>query len=200
MFSLGMRSAKPRRAIAIRCGIQAGCVLGLAAFLAAATGCRHGPARKAAFAPIQSVSAESFQPGLTGAWRARVIFRTGALAAIHDLEFMYVFNEGGTLTESSNYDSAPPVPPAYGVWHKLGPTAYEAKYTFFVTRPPGAFPEIAAGGGWLPMGHGVLTEHITLALDGKSYKSSIAYEPIGSDGKPVDGSGVGEVSAVRMDF
>ena len=35
-----------------------------------------------------------------------------------DLEFMYVFNVGGTMTASSNYDGAPPVPPAYGVWRR----------------------------------------------------------------------------------
>ena len=36
-----------------------------------------------------------------------------------DLEFMYAFNVSGTMTESSNYDAAPPVPPAYGVWKKV---------------------------------------------------------------------------------
>lgn len=53
---------------------------------------------------------------LVGAWRSSLQFESGAFAAIKDLEFMYVFNEGGTMMESSNYDGAPPVPPAYGVW------------------------------------------------------------------------------------
>ena len=56
------------------------------------------------------------QAPVVGAWRSKVQFETGALAGIKDLEFLYVFNAGGTLTESSNYDGAPPVPPAYGVW------------------------------------------------------------------------------------
>lgn len=48
---------------------------------------------------------------LTGAWRASIQFSSGAFSGIKDLEFLYVFNAGGTLTESSNYDGAPPVPP-----------------------------------------------------------------------------------------
>ena len=36
------------------------------------------------------------------------------LAAMKNLEFMYVFDADGTMTESSNYDSFPPGPPAYG--------------------------------------------------------------------------------------
>jgi hypothetical protein len=46
---------------------------------------------------------------------------------------MYVFNTGGTMTESSNYDGAPPVPPAYGVWRSVGPNEFEAKMS--TTRP-----------------------------------------------------------------
>jgi hypothetical protein len=171
--------------------------IAFAFILAIGNGCKTATPRKMTFTPVEPQTVER---GLAGAWRARVTFRTGAFAAIRDLEFMYVFNAGGTLTESSNYDSAPPVPPAYGVWHKLGATQYEAKYTFFVTKPPGSFSEIAGGAGWLPTGHGVLTERITLATDGNSYKSLIAYEPVGADGKTVEGGGVGEVSAVRMDF
>ena len=53
---------------------------------------------------------------LVGAWRGEVQFETGAFAAVPDLEFLYVFNAHGTMTESSNYDAAPPVTPAYGVW------------------------------------------------------------------------------------
>src|SRR4051812_33684080 len=43
--------------------------------------------------------------GLTGAWRSKIQFTTGSFAAVKDLEFMYVFNAGGTMTESSNYDA-----------------------------------------------------------------------------------------------
>ncbi len=172
-------------------------LIAFAVILAVVNGCKTTPPRKMRFTPVEPQTVER---GLTGAWRARVNFRTGAFAAIRDLEFMYVFNAGGTLTESSNYDSAPPVPPAYGVWHKISATEYEAKYTFFVTKPPASFSEIAGGAGWLPTGHGVLTEQITLAPDGNSYKSIINYEPVGVDGKTVEGGGAGEVSAVRMDF
>ena len=41
---------------------------------------------------------------LVGAWKSQVRFTSGAFSSIRDLEFMYVFNVGGTLTESSNYD------------------------------------------------------------------------------------------------
>ena len=55
---------------------------------------------------------------LVGAWKGKVQFTTGAFAEIKDFEFMYVFNVGGTMTESSNYDGVPPTPPAYGIWKK----------------------------------------------------------------------------------
>src|SRR6266478_3224875 len=76
-------------------------------------------------------------PGsLVGAWRGKVQFKTGAFAEVKDLEFLYVFNAGGTMTESSNYDAAPPVAPAYGIWKKMGGNEYEAKYEFYITRIP----------------------------------------------------------------
>src|SRR5262245_61852309 len=100
---------------------------------------------------------------LVGEWRAQLQFTSGAFAAVKDLEFMYVFNLGGTMTESSNYDAAPPVPPAYGIWRRTGPREYEAKYEYYATRPPAAFDEIASGSGWLPAGRGVFVDHITLA-------------------------------------
>ena len=52
---------------------------------------------------------------LAGAWRARIAATSGVLTSMPGLEFMTVFNAGGTMTESSNFDGAPPVPPAYGV-------------------------------------------------------------------------------------
>ena len=61
---------------------------------------------------------------------------------------MYSFNQGGTMTESSNYDASPPVPPAYGIWRKVGAREYEAKYEFYVTTAPKDFDAIAKGGGW----------------------------------------------------
>src|SRR5215468_4174188 len=73
---------------------------------------------------------EANEDGLVGAWRGKVQFSTGPFAAITDLEFLYVFNEGGTMTESSNYDGVPPVAPAYGIWRKVGERKYEAKYIY----------------------------------------------------------------------
>ena len=105
---------------------------------------------------------------LVGAWRSSISFSSGAFAPMKDLEFMYAMNAGGTPTESSNYDGAPPVPPAYGVWRKVGPHQFEIKYVFYVTKAPTGFEEIAKGGGWAPDGHGVFTEKISLSEDGQS--------------------------------
>ncbi len=137
---------------------------------------------------------------LAGAWRSQIRFASGALAEVKDLEFMYVFNVGGTLTESSNYDGAPPVPPAYGVWRQTGPHQFEAKYTFYSTKAPASFDDISKGGGWSPSGYGVLTETVTLAEDGKSYRSSIAYAAFDPAGKPVEGGGTGAGVGTRMGF
>lgn len=138
--------------------------------------------------------------GLAGAWKSGVQFQTGALAAVKDLEFMYVFNGGGTLTESSNYDSAPPVPPAYGIWRALGPGRFEARYEFFVTRAATAAEAAATAGGWLPGGHGVLVERITLAADGRSYTSDIRFDLFDPAGRPVEGGGAGTAHARRLAF
>jgi len=75
-----------------------------------------------------------------------------------------VFNAGGTLTESSNYDGAPPVPPAYGVWRMLGPNLFEARYEFFSTEPA-EIDAFMKGAGWLPSGRGVFTERIQVSPD-----------------------------------
>jgi hypothetical protein len=45
-------------------------------------------------------SAASASSSIAGAWTSKVEFRSGALAAYEGLEFMLVFGEGGTLTES----------------------------------------------------------------------------------------------------
>ena len=83
---------------------------------------------------------------LAGAWRGQVQFTTGAFAEAKDLEFMYVFTAGGTVTESSNYDAAPPVPPAYGVWKKVGTRKYEAKYQFFQSKAVSSVDELRQRG------------------------------------------------------
>lgn len=148
-------------------------------------------------APEAPVAANS---DLAGVWRAKVTFNDGALAALDDLEFLYSFNPGGTLTESSNYDGAPPVPPAYGVWRKTGPNRFAARYEFFTTTPPEQFREIAGGGGWKPAGRGVLEEAISLAGDGKSYRSTVTLALFDAAGKPVSGGGEGKATATRLGF
>jgi hypothetical protein len=137
---------------------------------------------------------------LAGEWRAQLQFTSGAFASIKDLEFMYSFNQGGTMTESSNYDASPPVPPAYGIWRKTGPNEYEAKYEFYVTKPPAKFEEIVKGGGWGLGGRGVFVEHITIGADGKSFTSKIKYELFYTAGKPGVGGGEAEGKGVRLVF
>ena len=137
---------------------------------------------------------------LVGEWRAQLQFSTGAFATIKDLEFMYVFSQGGTMTESSNYDASPPVPPAYGIWRKVGPREFEAKYEFYVTKAPAAFDEIVKGGGWVPAGRGVFVERITVAQDGKSFTSKIKYDQFDAAGKPAEGGGEATGKGVKLVF
>jgi len=138
--------------------------------------------------------------GLGGSWRSRVQFKSGALSSIKDLEFLYVFNAGGTMTESSNYDGSPPVPPAYGVWRKLQPRLYEAKYVFFLSKAPKAFEDIASGGGWLPGGSGVLVEKITVSEDGKSFRSTIRLDIVDEAGKTVESNSEADGQGSRITF
>jgi hypothetical protein len=137
---------------------------------------------------------------LTGAWRGKVKLTSGAFAALKDLEFMYVFNMGGTMTESSNYDAAPPGPPAYGIWRKTGPRQYEAKYLVFMTKAVSILEEITKGGGWAPDGYGVLSEKITLSDDGDSYESVITFDIFDPRGKITDKGGQGLVKGRRITF
>jgi hypothetical protein len=128
-------------------------------------------------------------PALVGAWRSKVQFLDGPFAAVKDLEFLYAFNQGGTMTESSNYDGAPPVPPAYGTWRETSPNTFEAKYVFFNSKPPAKFEDITGGGGWSPGGYGELQEKITLNADGKSFDSEIKLEMFDQSGKPATSGG-----------
>jgi len=137
---------------------------------------------------------------LTGAWKGKVQFKSGSFASVKDLEFMYIFNEGGTMMESSNYDGAPPVPPAYGIWKKTGDKQYEAKYTFYITKAPKNLEEIGTGGGWMPAGYGVLIEKITLSGEGKSFISTIKLDLFDQSGNPTDGGGEAETIVARMEF
>ena len=137
---------------------------------------------------------------LAGAWRAKVQFKTGMLADWKNLEFMYAFNHGGTMTESSNYDGSPPGPPAYGVWKKTGARQFEARYEVFLTKSAKPLEEIAKGGGWLPDGHGVLSEKITLSADGKSFTSRVRWDMFDQAGKAVESGIEGTGEGRRMGF
>jgi len=137
---------------------------------------------------------------LVGAWRSEVRFQGGVLASVEDLEFLYVFNAGGTLTESSNYDGAPPVPPAYGAWRERGPRVFEAKYEFFTPAPPKSFDELKSGGGWMPLGRGVLVERINLSEDGQSFTSTIQFNVFDAAGNPVEGGGEAKGRGQRIGF
>lgn len=113
---------------------------------------------------------------------------------------MYVFNAGGTMTESSNYDGAPPVPPAYGVWRSVGPGEFEAKYEYYATRPPSELKELTGGGGWLPSGRGVFVERIRVSAGGDSFTSTLRYDALDLTGRPIAGGGEAIGRAVRIRF
>jgi hypothetical protein len=137
---------------------------------------------------------------LAGAWRSAIQFSSGPFAAMKGLEFMYVFNAGGTLTESSNYDEAPPVPPAYGVWREVAPNQFEAKYVFYVTLLPARFEDLSGGGGWQPGGRGEFLEKIRLSVDGKSFDSELTYAGFDSTGKAAGGEFKAIGHGVRIGF
>jgi len=150
--------------------------------------------------PNAVAASDAAAADLTGEWRAQLQFTTGAFASIKDLEFMYSFNQGGTMTESSSYDASPPVPPAYGIWRKVGTREFEAKYEFYVTKAPAAFDEIVKGGGWGPAGRGIFVEHITVSEDGKAFTSKIKYDQFDTAGKPAAGGGEATGRGVKLTF
>jgi hypothetical protein len=153
-----------------------------------------------ATASSSSAPQEVDDAGLVGAWRSQVQFTSGAFAEVKDLELMYAFNAGGTMTESSNYDGSPPVPPAYGVWRKVAAGQYQAKYSFYVTRAPKAFEDIAKGGGWSPGGIGVIVEKIALADDGKTYTSTLRVDIFDETGKLIESGSEAFGRGSRMGF
>ena len=137
---------------------------------------------------------------LAGAWQGKVQFTTGAFATTKNLEFMYAFNAGGTMTESSNYDTLPPAPPAYGVWRKLGHRKYEAKYRFYQPKAASSVDELIKDGGWAPDGYGMLSQKITLSADGNSFDSKITLKLFNKDGKVMPGGGEAIASGKRLRF
>lgn len=135
---------------------------------------------------------------IVGAWQSNVQFDSGAFASVKDLKFMFALNSGGTLTESSNYDGSPPVPPAYGTWRRVDRHVYELRYCFYTNKSPASLDELRSDGGWLPSGHGQLVERITLSEDGRSFKSSLTLALFDQEGHPVEGGGNGHGMGQRM--
>ena len=95
--------------------------------------------------------------GLIGAWRAHISFTDGAFADEGPGVQLRLQRRRNTRRRSSNYDAAPPVPPAYGIWRRTGARTFQSKYVFYVTKSPASFDDIKKGGGWAPDGHGVFT-------------------------------------------
>ena len=135
---------------------------------------------------------------MVGAWRSKVQFLDGPFAATKDLEFLMAVNQGGTMTESSNYDCMPPVPPAYGAWKQTGTNSFELRYEYFNSKPPTTFDEISKGGGWAPGGRGVIIEKVKLANDGKTYTSKISFVLRDETGKVIPGGGSAVAKGVRI--
>ncbi|MBL1210932.1 hypothetical protein [Geminocystis sp. GBBB08] len=140
------------------------------------------------------------QDHIIGQWRSQIQFSTGAFASIKNLEFMYVFNYGGTMIESSNYDAAPPVPPAYGIWRKIDSKKFEIKYEYYATQPPDKAKIEHIWGGWLPSTRGVLSEIITLADDNETFNSTIKYEAFDQNGNIVEGGGIATGKGIKLKF
>ncbi len=136
---------------------------------------------------------------LIGAWRSQITFAAGPLAAFDNLEFLYAFNAGGTMTESSNYDEAAnSSPPAYGTWRQVAPHKFEAKYVFFTTASRGTTEGAPTATDWWPDGHGELTETITLADDGQSASSAIRLVLFDRQGAAIEGASEGTGKARRI--
>jgi hypothetical protein len=118
-----------------------------------------------------------------------------------DLEFLYAYNAGGTMTESSNYDEAAnSSPPAYGVWKQIDPRTFETKFIFYTTKAPNPGDGTRTSGDWWPAGHGVLTETITLSEDGQTYASTIRLATFDNTDTPIAGDGEGTGMGTRIVF
>lgn len=173
--------------------VRLGFALALVALLAACTAQAPGG--------IEPASNNSPPPSIMGAWRASVAVRSGALATTRDRQFHYVFHAVRAVNRSANYDAAPVVPPAYGVWRPVAGagTVFEAKSEFFTTAvsPQDQFQ---AGAGWLPPGRVVFTERITVAPDGRTFTSAIRYQVFDATGGVLEGGGDAIGRGTRIDF
>lgn len=138
---------------------------------------------------------------LVGAWRSKMVFRSGPLAEMKNLEFLYAYNAGGTMTESSNYDEAAnSSPPTYGVWKQTGARTFQTKYVFYTTKAPAPATGQPSSGDWWPNGHDVLTETITLTDDGQTYTSTVGLAMVDKADAPISGGGAGTGAGTRIAF
>ena len=178
-------------------------LVAIAVLLVALSPTRATAQAQKAKAPTKSEPTKDLAPSsdeLIGAWRGKVTLTSGAFATLKDLQYMYVFNAGGTMTESSNYDGVPPVPPAYGVWRRTGPRMFEAKYQWFQSKSVSTSDELIKGGGWMPDGHGTIRQTITVSADGNSFASKITVDLFDKAGKPIAGGGSGTAVGERLRF
>lgn len=88
----------------------------------------------------------------------------------------------------------------YGIWRRIGPDRFEAKYEFYPTSAPTGLEDITKGSGWLRAGRGVFSETITVAADGATFTSTIRYEAFDEADKPVEGGGDATGRGVRLRF
>ena len=168
------------------------CALVTATAILAISGCRNESSSRAGVTD---------NADLVGAWRSKITFRDGSLAGMKNLEFMYSYNAGGTMTESSNYDEAAnSSPPAYGVWKRIDEHTFGTKYVFYTTKAQGPTDGAPTASDWWPAGHGVLTETIKLSDDGQSYTSTIELATFDTAGAPIPGGGSGTGAGTRIVF
>jgi hypothetical protein len=121
---------------------------------------------------------------MKGAWESHVAFTGGALRADEESAISLCLQRRRNDDRVIELRRRPPDPPAYGVWKEVSPNRFQLKYIFYVTKPPSRFEELVGGQGWLPNGHGVITEDITLSADGNSWQSKIHWDAFDMDGKP----------------
>jgi hypothetical protein len=120
--------------------------------------------------------------GLEGGWRVQVTIETGPFTGSQ--QYLMVYSAGGGMIESSNFDSAPPVPPAYGSWLASGESSFRSTYVFFTTEP---VDQLDAAAGWDFSGSGKFRESITLSSSGNDYTSRLSYELYDTADKPLAG-------------
>lgn len=139
----------------------------------------------------KSNNASKTAPSLEGGWRAHVGFTSGPLKGV-PFQFLITYAAGGGMVESSNFDEAPPVPPAYGSWGRTGTNTFKSSYVFWTTKAAGAQ-------GWTFSGSGVLDETISLDATGDAYTSTIHYQLYDDKDNPLTGqAGDGTVRASRI--